>query len=336
MNSVGRGYDGFTLIELLIATAIMLTVTASIFAVLNPAQGMFAAQPEVMDIDQRLRIGVDGLGKDLMTAGAGSLGGWMAPVLPYRTGALGADPAGHYFADRVTVMYVPPAPARTRIAGPVDNGSATPRVTVMDESGCARTVPACGFKEGMAVLIGDAATGAWDTFTVLEVQGASLQLRHRGLAPCKAYESGSYLSQIVAHTYWLNTDDRTDTVQLMRYDNDKSDLPVADNVVGLSFEYFADAWPAGGGSEPVPLSPAELTDGPWRPDAASEQRYDADLLRVRRVRVTLRVQAASQFRGPAGHLFRRGGTSTAGERYLPDREITFDVAPRNLGLGARE
>jgi hypothetical protein len=39
-----------------------------------------------------------------------------------------------------------------------------------------------------------------------------------------------------------------------------------------------------------------------------------DLLRIRRVRVTLRVQAASPALRP----------------FLPDREVTFDVAPRNL------
>ena len=72
--------------------------------------------------------------------------------------------------------------------------------------------------------------------------------------------------------------------------------------------------------------------GPWRPDNASPGRYDADLLRVRRVRVTLRVQTANaSYRGPAGALFARGGTSNGGERYVPDQEITFDVAPRNLG-----
>jgi len=52
------------------------------------------------------------------------------------------------------------------------------------------------------------------------------------------------------------------------------------------------------------------------------------------VRVTLRVQVAKTLlRGPAGVLFRHAGTSRGGERFVPDQEIRFDVAPRNLNLG---
>jgi hypothetical protein len=47
------------LIETLIAVGIMMVVTGATFALMDPAQGMFAAQPEVMDMQQRLRIGVD-------------------------------------------------------------------------------------------------------------------------------------------------------------------------------------------------------------------------------------------------------------------------------------
>jgi len=81
----------------------------------------------------------------------------------------------------------------------------------------------------------------------------------------------------------------------------------------------------------VQLTSAELTDGPWCPDALSPTRWDADLLRVRRVGVTLRVEAAIlALRGPASLLFSHGGTARNGNRWLPDREITFQVSPRNL------
>ena len=63
-------------------------------------------------------------------------------------------------------------------------------------------------------------------------------------------------------------------------------------------------------------------------------KFDADMLRVRRVRITLRVQVANELlRGPAGQLFRHGGRSTSGERFIPDQEVRFDVAPRNMNLG---
>jgi hypothetical protein len=83
----------------------------------------------------------------------------------------------------------------------------------------------------------------------------------------------------------------------------------------------------------VEIAPARLTDGPWCPDAGARNRFDADLLRVRRVRFTLRVQTAlASLRGPAGLLFTHGGLSRAASRTVPDVEIQFDVTPRNLSL----
>lgn len=88
-----------------------------------------------------------------------------------------------------------------------------------------------------------------------------------------------------------------------------------------------------GGSGLVRLTAADLTDGPWCPDGVDPNRYDADLLRIRSVAVTLRVEAAtSTLRGPAGVLFTRAGTSAGGRGFVPDQEIRFEVAPRNLNL----
>src|SRR5262249_16113152 len=42
----------------------------------------------------------------------------------------------------------------------------------------------------------------------------------------------------------------------------------------------------------VRLPLAELMDGPWCPDPTDARRWDADLLRIRKVAVTLRVEAA--------------------------------------------
>jgi hypothetical protein len=83
----------------------------------------------------------------------------------------------------------------------------------------------------------------------------------------------------------------------------------------------------------VPLEPATFTDGPWCPDAVNPNRFDADLLRIRRIVVTLRVEsAAASLRGPAGPLFARGGTASTAHGLVPDQEIRFDVTPRNMNL----
>jgi hypothetical protein len=55
---------------------------------------------------------------------------------------------------------------------------------------------------------------------------------------------------------------------------------------------------------------------------------------VRQVRITLRVQVSKTLlRGPAGVLFRHAGTSQGGAGFVTDKEVRFDVAPRNLNLG---
>ena len=88
----------------------------------------------------------------------------------------------------------------------------------------------------------------------------------------------------------------------------------------------------GAGPSPVPLDPAQLRDGPWCPDAQHATRFDADLLRVRRVRLRLRVQVAvATMRGPAGRLFARGGTAVSADLFAPDQQLVLDIAPRNLG-----
>lgn len=108
-----------------------------------------------------------------------------------------------------------------------------------------------------------------------------------------------------AHTYYLKSDPSAGTGQLMRYDGAESDLPLTDHIAGLAFAYFD----AGGAA----LAPETLQDGPWFPDDSDMNRFDIDLLKIRRVRVMLRVQAATAIL----------------QRMLPDRTITFDVAPRN-------
>jgi hypothetical protein len=61
------------------------------------------------------------------------------------------------------------------------------------------------------------------------------------------------------------------------------------------------------------------------------------MLRVRKIRVTLRVQVGpASLRGtnPSGTtLFSNPGTATSGNAYVPDQEIRFEVTPRNMNIG---
>lgn len=229
---------GYTIAELLVATSITLTITAAVFELIRHAQGTFEAQPEISDMHQRLRVGIDAITADLLMAGAGLAPEMFPAVMPYRADG---DPAAGVFyrPDTVTVLYVP-----------------------------------------------------WAETT------------------------------IVSHTYSLKRDAAADTSHLMHSEG-AADFPVVDHVATLEFEYFD--------TEDAPLDPAMLQDGPWVPDDPAVLAFDADLLRIRRVRVVLRIEAGlASMRGPSGSLFARGGTSTAMERYVPDREVRFDVAVRNM------
>lgn len=124
---------------------------------------------------------------------------------------------------------------------------------------------------------------------------------------------------IATHTYYLRPDAASDTFDLMQYDGRYSDLPVIDHVAGLAFRYFGDPRapqlvandePHG---DPITLDPAILADGPWWEDQSGS--FDADLVRVRSIGVRLRVR------------------SVFGARLVPDVEIEFRVALRNVPRG---
>jgi hypothetical protein len=400
-----RGEQGFSAVEMLISTAIMMVITGSVFGLMNPAHGTFKSQPEVSDMQQRMRIGVDTLQKDILMAGAGAysgarvgtLGNFMATIVPDREGNVTPDPPGTFkcttnfcdaldASDSLTVMYVPPTSAQTTIANAMPSNSS--EIKVKSQPGCPNNDPLCGFKVGMQVMIFDE-TGTYDAFSITNVQAPSLHLQHKGVDFAKSYDSTASIAQIATYTYWLKTDTVAESYQLMRYDGFETDLPVAENVVGLAFEYFGepaapailkaltdpkgpwtnygpkppvvgvdppDAWGPGEnclfevvggkqvprstmpnlgpGGQLVKLGKAKLTDGPWCPDGTTGNRYDADLLRVRKVKVTMRVQVGPKsLRGPAGTLFLRAGTSRGAYGFVPDHEISFEVTPRNLNFG---
>jgi hypothetical protein len=395
---------GFTIMEMMVATAIMMAVTGAIFALMNPAQGTYQAQPEASDMQQRLRVSVDTLTKDVIMAGAGTYMGanagalynFFAPIMPYRSGELNPDPAAGVFyrSDTISLMYVPPTPAQTTVIKNFGNGNAQEiDVESMKNCGTDKHNQLCGFKDNQHVLIYDV-DGSWDMTTITNVQDEAQHLQHNGKLS-SAYDSGNaQITEVATHTYYLKNDSTTNTYQLMHYDGGSTDLPVVDNVVKLAFAYYGDPLPPmlvpgkslcdasakgpfttygpkppclakvgtgdyamgencafkvvngvqvprldtlAAGIGQVELSQSVLTDGPWCPGADSTNypnRFDADLLRIRRVRVTMRVQAAlAELRGPAGVLFMHAGKSTSAERLVPDQEIQFSITPRNMTLG---
>ena len=212
---------GFSLIELVVSMAIMLAVTISMFGLVDSARTVFEIDLERADMQQRARVSMAALFRDLVMAGAGLQ---MPAIAPFRRGDENPDLPGSAFSDRISVRYVPP----------------------------------------------DAAAG-----------GA------------------------VTITYALR-DDTAGVLQLTKYDGRTTDLPVVDQLAGLRFEYF-DA-----SGQQIPID--RFTDGPWVPDGVTADRFDADLLAIRRVRALVRVRPARTFVGIP----------------FADLDVRIDVSPRNL------
>ena len=324
---------GFTLVELLVAACITLLVTAAIVAAARPAEHVFLTQSEAADELQRSRVATSALFRDLVMAGAGpdagpdagSLARAFAPILPWHQGRTGGDQAGVFRDDAITLSYLPSSRAQTTIASPMPAQSGIVRVNT--GAGCPLSDAACGLSQATTVLAYDD-TGSADTFRVENVVDSVLELRHTSADSLKVYPVGSRLVQAIVRSYFLEADEASDQVQLVRDDGTGGpSVAIVDHVVGLKFEYFGE--PDGS----AVLSPAILTDGPWRPDDSAPNRFDVDLLRIRAVTVLVRVESAmAALRGPAGPLFSRAGTSRSGNRFLPDHEIRFLVSPRNMGV----
>lgn len=386
------GTHGYSLIELVVSAAIALTVTSVVFTLLRSSQNEFARQSEIADMQQRLRAAFDTLHRDLVDAHGQPAQGHSArssrtipPLMPFRLGLRDADPQGTARSDAMTVLIVPEHAPEAAIDQPL--AAASGSVVLRLASGCPPGDLACGFREGMDVLVHDE-TSAFDLYTITDVSASTLTLDHVLVDWPKMYPAGSVLTQVESHTYFLRNAQSTRPPQLARYGGGRrNDVPVVDHVVGLSFEYYGEAEPpamvrplgdpirpwmtygpppqpdpasvppvplsncvlvangtpmassrlpalGAAGGPLVPLTVAQLSDGPFCPDDAAPSRFDADLLRVRSVGVRLRVQAAqAALRGPAGGLFALAGTARMGERYVPDIEVGFRVTPRQLASG---
>jgi hypothetical protein len=280
-----------TLGEVLIATAITLSILGSVFAAIAPAPAAFATQQERVDLQQRLRVAVEAIAADLRAGSA---------VRPYRTGASGDDGlAGVFFRGGVlTVRFAAPPPG-----GPPVDRSHTYSLRRSGET--TQLVRYDGGATSLPVL---------DDIVGLDFEYFGTPHPPAIVAGDDGFPRATYGPTPPA----LDVDDVAD-----RWGpGENCTFAVVSGVRAARLTSL-------GGRDDVRLGEAMLTDGPWCPDAGTADRFDADLLRVHRVRVRLRAQAPSPFRGPAGPFFLNSGSAADVRRHVPDAEVLVDVTLRN-------
>jgi hypothetical protein len=315
---------------------------------------------------------IAGAGTDV-GADAGPLSDALPPIMPYRQTRTGGDAPGTFRSDVITLVHVP-SRAQTTIASDMPARSASVRVN--SGFGCPLADAACGFSGARMALIYDADGSfdrfriddvQGSRLELHHPTTDSTKIYPAGSHIVEAIVRTYFLrADAAADTYQLIRD----------AGDGNPAAPVVDHVVQIGFEYFGDpqppvrpappdpghqrtSYPPGENcavmrdalANPVPrlsvleptnasglvkLTALQLTDGPWCPDETAVNRFDADLLRIRRVVVAVRIESAiAALRGPAGALFFHGGTSPGGTRFLPDQTIRFQVSPRNLTYANR-
>jgi len=339
LTRLTRDSSGFTLAELLVAVVLSALVVSAVAALAATTDRFARSQSRVMDAQQRARVIAETLGRDLRQAGAGLDRGSMTgplnrvftPVWPRRVGRIRPDTSTVARPDVLTLAYVPDTTVQTTLA--VGDVPSLGRIVLAP---CAGGALPCQVTRGATLAVFDA-PGRAELLGVVDDDIGGTTVRSLGAA-AGAFSAGSSVSEVVVRSYYFDAA----LAQLRSYDGDATDQPVVDEVTGLVFEYFGDpappqlprpdpgvenclfdsagTWRGGvtltAGSDGLAALPLVMfQDGPWC--SAGGTAFDADLLRVRRIRVVVSLRAA----GPRDPR--------------PDYRAVFDVSPPNLStIGA--
>ena len=346
------GDSGFALTEALVAAALGAAVIAAAMAFLVQHADIAAAHPDKADLQQRARAAADILRREIASAGAwvdrGDARGGPAccvpVVLPRRIGEVDADAPEAARSDVITIVRPRPLAIAAELAQPLSPG----QLWLGAAAGCPVSDPACGMRVDDHLLVYDT-TGTHD-FARVAAPTSPLVVAPRQSVPLSAHAAGAAVIAVETRTLYYDAA----RGQLRIYDGGGSDAPLIDSVSALTFEYWgtagvparsllsggavtcwfdAEAQPRHGrsltmpGEPDVQLSLATLSDGPWC--GSGGNRFDADLLRVRRVRAAIRLGATSdQARGTSAAFAVSGRARSS--RLVPDVEVFVDVALRAL------
>jgi hypothetical protein len=265
-------------------------------------------------------------------------------VQPRRIGVRSADPPGTVRSDVVTLARVREGAIPAAVDQPVAG-----TLTVRPEAGCPPASAACGLLEDDHVAVFHE-SGRHDFLVVDAVAGLAASVSPRQSGPPANFSADAVAVAVETETYFFDQPRR----QLRLYDGYRSDLPIVDDVVAVRFDYFGEAgvpsrartagdscWfddqglpkygrtvtPAGAALVRLPLN--EFEDGPWC--GQGENRFDADLLRVRFVRAVLRLRASASTARGRSVAFVDPGRAASGRRFVPDLEVEIGSSLRVPG-----
>lgn len=347
-----RPARGFTMIETLGALALGSVVLSILVVLLQPALDQTVRTPEHADLLERARSAESIVRESLESAGAGAdlLGQSaitdVAPAIwPRRLGRWSADPDTSAWPDRFTVVAVPWLAPQAPLAAPAPAGATS--LDLASHPACG-TDASCGFRTGDHVAVMDVLAGV----EFASVAAAMPSRIERSPPSTIAVQPPALVTAVDMHVFYFDAARR----QLRRYDGLANDQPVLDDVVWMSVRYYADPLPptrpavagvptcvvaADGtallpllGAAPAPLvelTTGDLADGPWCGHAP--WLFDADLLRVRAVRVRLRLQASSVAVRGTGLAFQHPGQAVRPATEVRDVDLDVFVSPRALRGG---
>ena len=269
-----------SLVETILSMALTIALSGTIMSLVLAGQTIARTQPEAADLQQRARIGARTIAAELRDAGAGLERGPLAGPLSRYFPAIAPSADGGVTIWRTTKREAQASPAVL-----VALGATT--VPLQATGACPAGQAACAFGPG-ATAMAFTSTGCRVPLRIAAVDGDALLLA-APLSGCPL-DPSSAIAEGEVRTYRVDTAAR----QLIRRDEATGPgAPVIDGVAAMEVAYYADT--AG----------TELIAGV----------EDADLMRVRLVRVTLRFTAVTS-------LVR-----------VPDLTVSIAVAPRNLDGG---
>lgn len=349
------GQRGSGLVELLVASVIVLAAAAALSFELRAASNHVRVSAEAVDVSARLQSTVDTLllaigqsGTGLVPiASDGALPVTFPAVWPSRVAVRDADPELTAFDDRISVLTGGASRRQAALAQAMPNPWAP--VSVAPLPGCPALDAVCGFRTGDLALVADQ-RGHTDLLRVASTTGGVLS--HDPAMLSHAYDPHDHV-RIVPVEPRAFVFDPSGAV-LREYRGRSAALPLVDHIVDFRLELLGEpdphalprppagestcAFRADGSStlSTLPRSrgpwavipPAVLGDGPSC--GVAPFRFDADLLRVRAVRLVVRAEASDAgVRGTDPQLFRRPGRARDGA-VVVDREVSLDVWLRQV------